>query len=90
MSNYLVEVYAPGVTAEAFGDVVEHMRAAARSLAGEGIGVHYVRGILVPTEETCFHFFEASLANEVVEAGRRAQLDFERVVAVIESADERG
>jgi len=85
MPSFLVEVYAPGVERRQFADVVGRMRAAVRSLAGEGIAVRYARGILVPAEETCFHFFVASSADAVAEASRRAQIDYERVVAVIES-----
>ena len=90
MSTFLVEVYAPGVEQQAFVDLVERMRSAVTSLADEGIGVRYVRGILVPAEETCFHLLVASSADAVAEAGRRADLDYERVVAVIESGEEDG
>lgn len=88
MPSFLVEVYAPGVEPRAFADVVGRMRRAARSLADEGIGLRYVRGLLVPAEETCFHVVEAPSADAVAEASRRAQLDYERVVAVIESDEE--
>lgn len=90
MPSFLVEVYAPGVRQPAFADVVGRMRGAVRSLADEGVGVRYVRGIFVPAEETCFHLFEASSADAVAEASRRARLDYERVVAVIESDEEDG
>lgn len=90
MPSFLVEVYAPGVEQRAFADVVGRTRRAVRSLADEGIGVRYVRGILVPGEETCFHLFVASSADAVAEASRRAQLDYDRVVTVIESDEEDG
>lgn len=90
MSTFLVEVYAPGIKQQAFADIVGRMRRAVRSLSSEGMGVRYVRGILVPAEETCFHLFVASSADAVAEASRRAHLDYERVVAVIDSGEEDG
>lgn len=87
MSTFLVEVYAPGVKQPGFMAVVGRLRRAASSLADEGIGVRYLRGILLPAEETCFHLFDAPSAAAVAEASRRAELDHERVVAVIESVE---
>jgi hypothetical protein len=44
----------------------------------------YVRAVLLPDDETCFLFLEASTADVVVEVARRARLSFERVLKAVE------
>ena len=84
-TEYLVEVY---VSAQAAGEL-ERMAAraarAAEELKGQGKSVRYVRSILVPEEETCFHVYAASSAAEVREASERAGLRPERVAAAIQA-----
>jgi hypothetical protein len=53
MTTFLVEAYAPA--AVDLAEVEARAHAAAAALAGEGVPVHYVRPILVPGDETCFH-----------------------------------
>jgi hypothetical protein len=43
-------------------------------------------GSFVLGDETCFVVFEAEAADVVAEAGRRAGLAFERIVAAIEAS----
>ena len=52
-------------------------------LGGEPI--RYLRSILVPEDETCFHVFEAAGREAVGEAAKRAGFDAARVTEAIES-----
>lgn len=90
MAQFLVETYV------AHGDQLEVAEAAVRarkvtrSLAAEGIAVRYLRSILVPGDETCFHLFESPSIAAVEEVGRRAQLPFDRISEAVEPASREG
>jgi hypothetical protein len=78
MTTFLVEAYAPaGID---LTEVEARAQAAAAALAGVGIAVHYVRPILVPEDETCFHLIESGSEAGVVELIRRAALSSIRIV----------
>jgi hypothetical protein len=77
----MVELYAPAST-EASG--ARAAEGATRSLRDEGLAVRYLRSIVIPGDETCFHVFEAPSAEAVREVGRRAAIRFDRIVPVIE------
>jgi hypothetical protein len=83
MPEFLIEIY----VARADGAAVEHQarsaRRAALELTREGKPVQYLRSIFVPEDETCFFLYEASTADDVEEAGRRASLAFDRVALAI-------
>jgi hypothetical protein len=49
----------------------------------DGIAVRYLRPILVPEDETCFHLFESPSAEVVSELSRRVGLSYERIVEAI-------
>ena len=81
MSKYLVEVYAPA-RAE-LAEVEERVRrAAAESVSGRR-RARYLRSILVPGDEMCFHLFEASSAEAVREAAQLAGLAYARIVEAV-------
>lgn len=54
-------------------------RGAAEQSAREGATVRFVRTVFVPEDDTCLHLYEASSADDVRKAVRRAELPFERV-----------
>jgi len=66
--------------ASAVSDVEE----AAEMLRSEGISIRYVRSILIPGDETCFHVFDAASIEVVRDALRRVGIQFERIVPVAE------
>ena len=80
MTSYLVESYVARSPA-----AVETSRERAHRTAEEGAGVVYVRTTYVPGDEVAFHLFEAPSMEALEEAGRRAALDFERIVEAVES-----
>src|SRR5207245_1766434 len=54
------------------------------AVARDGDVLRFLRIIFVPSDETCFVAYEAATSEAVAEAGRRAGLDFERIVAAVE------
>lgn len=81
MPSYLVEAYLAATPA-----ALEAAREGARRTAEAGDGIEYVRTTFLPGDETILHLFEAPSAAALGEAGRRAALQFERVVEAVEGA----
>jgi hypothetical protein len=85
MPRFLVESYVAD-SSDAFGEACERARLTAEAAAG----VHYVDTTYLPGDETVLHLFDAPSEEALDEAGRRAGLQFERIVqAVNDSADRR-
>jgi hypothetical protein len=82
MPVFLVESYQP----QSIGAHAEAARLARRAaeIAGEqGIDLRYLRTTLLPTDETCFHLFEAP-SVAAVEAGlAQAGLGCDRIVEAL-------
>jgi hypothetical protein len=81
--SYLVESYVA-----ATGAAVVDARERARRTAECGDGVRYVRTTYLPDDETILHLFEAPSASALDEAGRRAALQYERIVEAVEGTAE--
>ena len=75
MTGFLVEVYTPAAAA----------LAEIRELSSVAKPARYVRSIVVPGDETCFHLFEAASAEVVLEASRRAGITPQRIVEAEEA-----
>lgn len=84
MARFLAESYVPRSRADDSGRAAGCARAAAEQLSREGTSVRHVRTMLLPDDETCFHVFEAASADAVGEVGRRAGLDWARIVRAVE------
>jgi hypothetical protein len=82
VTTFLLEVYSPssGTTRDA--------ETVARAVAGQG-GVRYLRSILIPQDETCFHLLEAASTKAVLAVAARAAIRFERVVEAKEICAEQ-
>ena len=80
MPEFAVEVYSPKLAADEFEETVARARACAFELAAEGTAVRYVRSLLLPGDETCFHVFAAPSVESVAELSRRAGIAYERIV----------
>ena len=77
-ATYLVEGYERrGITA------LDDLEARCRAAADGSDGVRYVRSILVPEDETCFHLFEGPSEEAVRKVGALAGLAPLRVVACL-------
>ena len=86
MPRFLVESYVAASPA-AFDDACELSTAHG---AGRARGVRYVDTTYLPGDEIVLHLFDAPSVEALDAAGRRAGLQFERIVqAVNDSADRR-
>jgi hypothetical protein len=82
--SFLVEAYGAGPSA------VDDARTRARRTAELGDGVRYLRTTYLPSDEVVLHLFEAPSAATLDAAGRRAALQFERIVEAVEGSREHG
>jgi hypothetical protein len=84
--RFLVESYSAASSA-----AVDDARRLARVTADLGSGVDYLNTTFVPGDETVLHLFDAPSPETLDEAGRRAGLQFDRIVEVVDDwqADER-
>ena len=86
MPDYLAELYLSETDAGGLREAAARARAAADDLRRAGRRLRFVRVTFVPADETCFVVFAADTADAVAEAGRRAGLHFDRIVAACETA----
>jgi hypothetical protein len=84
--EFLLELYVSRMDGAAVESSADRSRLAAEELTREGTPVRYLRSIFVPADETCFLFYEATSADAVREAARRAALPFDRIA----EAESRG
>jgi hypothetical protein len=84
MERYLVELYLPRAGADGLQSAARRARAAAEEMTREGTPIRYLRGIFLGGDEICFHLYEASSPELVVEASRRAAIPVERVVEAVD------
>jgi hypothetical protein len=78
MPRFLVESYV-AASPEAFDEACERARRAAESASG----IRYVDTTYLPGDETVLHLFDAPSVDVLGEAGRRAGLEFERIVPAV-------
>jgi Nickel responsive protein SCO4226-like len=74
VARYVVEVYAPTVAVGNLAELASRAHAAAEELSRAGVEVRYLRSVLVPEDETCFHHFDGPSADAVRRASERAGL----------------
>jgi len=56
-------------------------------IAARALGVRYVRTSFMREDELCLHCFEAPSAAHVRAVGRRARIDFDRIVEAVDITD---
>jgi hypothetical protein len=78
MPRFLVESYV-AASPEAFDEACERARHTAESTSA----VRYVDTTYLPGDDTVLHLFDAPSAEALDEAGRRAGLQFERIVPAV-------
>ncbi|MGH2787850.1 MAG: nickel-binding protein [Actinomycetota bacterium] len=81
--KFLVEVYFPKSWIDRMPVQVDRLRSATADMEAEGVSVRYVEALFVSEDETCFYVFEAASGEDVAEAGRRAGLEFQRIVRAV-------
>jgi len=81
--TFLVEHYRPGLSSDELGAWAARMRETAGEMEREGKAVRYLRGTIVPTDESLLCIYEATSEELVRDAYARAGIPFERITAVI-------
>lgn len=82
MPFFLVESYLPR-SMGAHEEAPSLARRAAELAGSEGVDFRYVRTTLLPSDETCFHLFEAPSVAVVETALARAGLGCDRIVEAL-------
>jgi Protein of unknown function (DUF4242) len=77
--EFVVEIYTPRDTAKRAAARIEDAALAADQVSARTAEVRFVHGISPPEDETCFYLYEATSAEAVREAVRRAQLRLVRI-----------
>ena len=74
MTNFVVEVYTPNLSRADLAELAGRVEAAVLEMEREGVRVRYLRSVLVPEDETCFHHFEGLTIDAIRLASERAGL----------------
>jgi len=82
-AGYMGECFWPDVTEEALASADTRARRAAGELTAEGHEVRYLGSVLVADDEVVFFFFDGPSVGLVEEAGKRADIDFARVMRTV-------
>jgi hypothetical protein len=88
MPSYLIEVYVPRARTPEVGSTGRRIRAAIEELHRDGVDMRYVRTMILPDDETCFHVLDAPSTAEVERVCERAGVERIRVVSAIEEPPE--
>ena len=84
MQNYLIETYVPGSRSHEARRAGRRLGVVAEELGREGVRIRYLRTMLLPEDDTCFHLVQASAPGAVGVLCGRAGLGRTRVVRAME------
>jgi hypothetical protein len=79
--EYLVERYLPGICEADLASLSERSSLACEQMAAKGIRIRYLGSTFLGEDETCLCRFDAPSLEAVVEANRRIETPFARVLA---------
>jgi hypothetical protein len=85
-SLFLGERYVSSANLESAQADAARASAASNEPAAGGAAVRYLGSTLIPSDETCFVFFEARSAEEVRGLLERASLPYDRIVEAVRIA----
>jgi hypothetical protein len=80
---YVVERYLPGLSRSDLLPRLSRLEPVIEELRRDGSLVRYLGSTIVLEDEACFCHFEASSTAAVIEANRRADLSFDRIVPAV-------
>jgi hypothetical protein len=81
---FLVEHYRPDATLDTFRAIAERLRVAVDDMAASGAAVQFLHSTFVPEEESALCVFLSSTQAQVEDVYRRAGVNFERILSVLE------
>lgn len=88
MPKYMVERHLPGISIEQLTAAAGRAKATTAQMTEEGTPVRYLRSTFVPGEDKCFCLFEGPSEDAVIEANKRAEIPYQRVVEAAHIASE--
>jgi len=80
VKSYVVELQLPAGDATKFAAAGERARNAVEQLTRDGAAVRWIRSVYLPEQGTCLLIFEAPSPEAVVRVGRRAGINYERII----------
>jgi len=83
VASFLVEAFTPLPISDRLEQLSARARSAAVEVSRAGGSVRYVRSILLPEDQVCFHIFEGDSLGRVAQAVDLAGLEHERIVEAI-------
>ena len=83
-TTFLVETYVPNLDGQAAATISSRYRSAIRELERQGIALRWLRSYALIEDETYLCVVGARERNEVLELSRRAGLDPDHVVQVLQ------
>jgi hypothetical protein len=83
-TTFLVETYVPNLDGEAAATISSRYRSAIRELERQGVVLRWLRSYALIADETFLCIVGARGSDEVVELSRRAGLDPDHVVQVVQ------
>ena len=86
MPYFLIEVYVPLARAHEADSTGRRIRAAIDAHNSDDVEICFVRTMLLPEEETCFHVVDAPSSAAVQNLCKHARLSSIRVVSAIEDS----
>jgi N-acetylmuramoyl-L-alanine amidase len=81
---YLIEVYVPRARAHEAGATGRRLRAEIAAVHDGDVELRFVRTMLLPDDEACFHVVDSPSRMEVQSICERAGLSSMRIVSVVE------
>jgi predicted TIM-barrel fold metal-dependent hydrolase len=89
--TFLGECYWPGITRDQLAAAEDRIRRAVGDLARAGVSIRAVSTTFIPADEVVLTLFEAASQEDVLAAGRRSEIAFDRVQPVeVSHFDPRG
>jgi hypothetical protein len=84
VGEYLVELYLYRDGPDEMLRAATQARDGAERAREEGISVRYLGSLFIPSDETCFHVFDADSLLAVRDAIERGSIRFERIMAAVQ------
>jgi len=81
--TFLVESYVRQLDEPMAAAIARRVEEAAADLHRSGLAIVWLRSLALLGEETCFCLFSAQKVDDVIAAGRRAELDFDHISEVV-------
>ena len=87
--SFLVELYRPGITADAFSAAMARVRASAAAMRRDGSSIRCMHATLVPEDEAVLSVIDAASSELVEQLFARAGVRVDRIVTALANRGRR-